>query len=299
MTFSKKDYYTIVHKAKDKVEGFSDAYSKFVERVTIDQNSASLITNYSRNLAYLALHFNCVPHAVSVEQINTYLYRMSVHEKRSISYFKQTVYGLRYWFRLFNLPDVALKMPVIKKTETLPVVLSKSECKQLFKAPRTLKHRYLLAFAYSAGLRMNELRCLKIADIDLDRKQIHIHQGKGNKDRYVVLSTIIADKFPTYLKALQPKVFLFEGLTPGQPLGERSVQYIIKEALMKTDILKSVSMHTLRHSFATHLLEDGVDIHSIQRLLGHSDIRTTLIYIHIAQVTTKLAHSPLDTLYKK
>ena len=299
MTFEKKNYYTIVDKAKNKVNGFADAYAKFVERVTIDQNSDSLITNYSRNLAYLALHFNCVPHAVSVEEINSYLYRMSVHEKRSISYFKQTVYGLRYWFRLFDLPDAALKMPVIKKIKTLPAVLSKSECKQLFKAPRTLKHRYLLAFAYSAGLRMNELRILKIADIDLDRKQIHIRQGKGKKDRYVVLSDIIADKFPSYLKELKPKVYVFEGLTPGQPLGERSVQYVIKEALMRTDILKSVSMHTLRHSFATHLLEDGIDIHSIQRLLGHSDIRNTLIYIHIAQVKPKLAHSPLDTLYKR
>ena len=297
MSFKKKDYYTFVEQAKDIVPGFRDAFSKFVERVTIDQNSKSLITNYSRSLASVALHFGKVPHAISIDEINSYLYRISVHEKQSISYFKQTVYGLRYWFRLFGLEEHALKMPVIKHTEALPVVLSKEECKALFKVPRLLKHRFLLALAYSAGLRMNELRMLKISDVDLDRKQIHVRQGKGKKDRYVVLANLIASKFQFYLGQLKPKVYVFEGQTPGEPMGERSVQYVINEALQKTEIKKSVSMHTLRHSFATHLLEDGVDLHSIQRLLGHSDIRTTLVYIHIAQVKTQLAHSPLDTLY--
>lgn len=298
MTFKKKDYYTIVQQAQDAVPEFRDAYAKFIERVTIDQNSPSLIINYGRNLAHLALHFSRVPHLVSADEINSYLYQLTIHQKQSISYFKQTVYGLRYWFRLFNLDDQALKLPVIKKTFTLPVVLSKEECKELFKAPRLLKHRFLLAFAYGAGLRMNELRHLKINDVDLDRKQVHIRLGKGKKDRYVMLADLLASKFEFYLKEVKPKNYLFEGQTPGEPMGERSIQYVIKEALQKTEIKKSVSMHTLRHSFATHLLEDGVDLHSIQRLLGHSDIRTTLIYIHIAQVKPRLAHSPLDTLYR-
>ena len=298
MTFKKKDYYTIVQQAQDAVPGFRDAYAKFIERVTIDQNSTSLITNYGRNLAHLALHFSRVPHLVSTDEINSYLYQLTVHQQQSISYFKQTVYGLRYWFRLFQLDDRALKLPIIKKTFSLPVVLSKEECKELFKAPRLLKHRFLLAFAYGGGLRMNELRLTKIADVDLDRKQIHIRMGKGKKDRYVVLSDLLASKFQFYLTQLKPSVYLFEGQTPGQPMGERSIQYVITEALQKTEIKKSVSMHTLRHSFATHLLEDGIDIHSIQRLLGHSDIRTTLVYIHIAQVKPRLAHSPLDSLYR-
>jgi site-specific recombinase XerD len=220
-----------------------------------------------------------------------------VHQKQSLSYFKQTVFGLRYWFRLFELDDQALKLPAIKKTFTLPVVLSKEECRILFKAPRSLKHRFLLAFAYGSGLRMNELRMMKIADVDLHRKQVHVRMGKGKKDRYVVLSCLLSDKFQFYLDEVKPRVYLFEGQTPGEPMGERSVQYVINEAVQKTEIKKSISMHTLRHSFATHLLEDGIDLHSIQRLLGHSDIRTTLIYLHIAQVKPRLAHSPLDTLY--
>ena len=297
MSFKKKENYTIVEQAKDKVPGFKEAFLKFTERVTIDQNSRSLIINYSRNLASVALHFGRVPHSISVDEINSYLYGIWVDEKQSSGYFKQTVYGLRYWFRLFGLEDQALKMPVIKPIASLPVVLSKEECKALFKAPRTLKHRFLLALTYSAGLRLNEVRLLKIADIDLDRKQIHVRQGKGKKDRYVILSQLIASKFAFYLGSVYPQVYVFEGATPGTPMGERSIQLAMKGALQKTEIKKAVSMHTLRHSFATHLLEDGVDLHSIQRLLGHTDIRTTLVYIHVAQIKTQLAHSPLDTLY--
>src|SRR5690606_24524821 len=247
--------------------------------------------------AHLALHFCRVPHAVSVEEINAYLYRKSVHEGLSESYFKQTVFGMRFWFRLFGKEEAAISLPVIKKEKKLPEVLSKEECKELFKAPRTLKHRFLLAFAYSSGLRMNELRHLKISDVDTDRMQVRIRQGKGKKDRYVILSGIIKDRLPHYLQELKPEVYLFEGQTPGEMMGERSIQYIISEALQKTHIRKRVSMHTLRHSYATHLLEDGVDIYTIQHLLGHAHLRTTVIYLHIAQVMPKSGRSPLDSLY--
>lgn len=193
--------------------------------------------------------------------------------------------------------EQALKLPVIKKEKKLPEVLSKEECKELFKAPRSLKHRFLLAFAYSSGLRMNELRHLKISDIDTGRMQIRVSHGKGKKDRYVILSKYIKSRLSDYLKEVKPQVYLFEGQPPGNVMGERSIQYIIKEALQKTGIRKQVSMHTLRHSFATHLLEDGVDIYTIQHLLGHSQLRTTLVYLHIAQVIPKVGKSPLDTLY--
>lgn len=297
MTFKKKDYYTTLAQAKDLVPGFREAFSRFEERVVLDRLSKSLITNYGRNIAHLALHFGRLPHELSIEEINAYLYRKSVHEGFSESYFKQTVFGMRFWFRLFGKDEQALKLPVIKKEKKLPEVLSKEECKELFKAPRTLKHRFLLAFAYSAGLRMNELRLLKISDVDTDRMQVRVRQGKGKKDRYVILSRCIKERLPNYLKELKPQVYLFEGQTLGEPMGERSIQYIIGEALSKTDICKRVSMHTLRHSFATHLLEDGVDIYTIQHLLGHAQLRTTIIYLHIAQVIPKVGKSPLDTLY--
>jgi len=265
--------------------------------VTIGQNSKSLIVNYSRSLAYIALHFSRVPHQVSVEEINAYLYSMMVHEKCSLTYFKHAVFALRYWFRLFDMEDKAIQMPPIKKEKKLPVVLSRQECKELFKAPVNLKHRFLLAFAYAGGLRMNELRLIKISDVDLQRRQVHIRHGKGRKQRCVTLSKLLTDKLPHYLLQVKPTLYLYEGLTPGQPMGQRSIQYIISEALQKTSIQKQVSMHTLRHSYATHLLEDGVDINTIQHLLGHADLIQTLVYLHVAQVKTKPAHSPLDTLY--
>lgn len=299
MSFKKDDFYTLVQQACDSVPEFKLHYLQFIEKATLTQNSKSLIENYSRCIAKVALEFNRVPLYISTDELNAYLYRICVHEKKSEGYFKQTVYGLRYWFKMFNMPERALHMPPIKKKQSLPQVLSKEESKQLFKAPRSLKHKFLLAFPYSAGLRMNELRLIKIADVDMHRKQIHVRQGKGKKDRYVVLSSFIINKLPLYLNDQKPKTYLFEGLTPGQPMGERSIQYVINEAMKRTDIKKDVSMHTLRHSFATHLLEDGVDIYSIQKLLGHSNIQTTIIYLHIAQVKQQLAHSPLDSLYNK
>jgi integrase/recombinase XerD len=299
MSFQKNDFYTVVEQAKDAVPGFGDAYRRFIERATIEQKSGSLIENYIRNIAHVALHFGTVPDRVSADEINSYLYRISVHENKSESYFKQTVYGLRYWFRLFGQGEKALRLPPIKKKQSLPVVLSKQECKVLFKAPRMLKHRFMLAFAYSAGLRMNELRLLRLSDVDTHRKQIHVRNGKGKKDRYVVLSNLIAEKLPLYLRQAKPKAYLFEGSAPGEPMGERSIQNAIGGALAKTDIQKDVTMHTLRHSFATHLLEDGIDIFSIQKLLGHAHIKTTLIYLHIARVKPRTGHSPLDSLYGK
>jgi site-specific recombinase XerD len=299
MSFKKNEFYPIIQQAKDTVPGFRDCCYRYVEQVTIAQNSDSLIENYTRSVAHVALHFGMIPHQISVDEINSYLYRISVHEQKSEGYFKQTVYGLRSWFRVFGQEEKALRMPPIKKKETLPVVLSKQECKELFIAPRILKHRFLLAFAYGAGLRMNELRMLKLSDIDTDRMQIHVRMGKGKKDRYVILPKLIAEKLPTYLKEVKPKIYAFEGQTPSEPMGERSIQYVVNEALAKTNIKKAVSMHTLRHSFATHLLEDGIDIYSIQKLLGHSNIQTTIVYLHIAQVKPRLAHSPLDSLYNK
>jgi integrase/recombinase XerD len=147
MHSTKRQYNTVVSQAKKGVPGFAIAYAKFIEKATIDQSSKGLIVNYSRSLAYIALHFNRVPHQISVEEINSYLYRMMVHEQCSLTYFKHAVFSLRYWFRLFGMEDKAIQMPPVKKEKKLPVVLSKQECKELFKAPRNLKHRFLLAFA--------------------------------------------------------------------------------------------------------------------------------------------------------
>lgn len=293
----KRGYTTYVAKAKILVPGFGDDYGLFIEQVTLRQGSKSMLTNYGRSLAAVALHFQRSPHRVSVEELNGYLYRCTQQEGQSLSYFKHCVYALRHWFRLFNMEEQAIRMPSIKKEEKLPVVLSLGEVKAIIEAAHLLKHRFLLALAYGSGLRMNELRLLKISDVDVDRKVVHVRHGKGRKDRYVVLAALCGDRLDHYLKQVKPQLYLFEGQVPGQPMGERSIQYIISEALKKTDIKKEVSMHTLRHSFATHLLEQGVDLHSIQRQLGHSDLRITMRYLHVAQIRPMPVHSPLDRLY--
>jgi site-specific recombinase XerD len=255
------------------------------------------LTNYGRNVSQVALHFGRCPELVSVEEINCYLYRKAVDEKVCESYIKHTVFGLRMWLRMHGKDEEAIKIPVMKKSHTLPEVLSKSECKELFKAPKSFKHRFLLAFIYATGMRLSELRFVKISDIDVERMQVRIRRGKGKKDRYVLLSRFIKARLPEYLETFKPEKYLFEGAVAGQEMCDRSIQNIIIEAIKKTNIRKQVSLHTLRHSFATHLLEDGVDLYTIQNLLGHSQIRTTIVYLHIAQVLPKTARSPLDSLY--
>ena len=295
--WKKGEFYGVVAQAQDMVPGFREGYRRFEEQVVLRGLSQGLLENYGRNVAHLSLHFGRCPETISVEEINSYLYHKAVDEKVCESYIKHTVFGVRMWLRMYGKDDLAIRIPVMKKTHSLPEVLSKGECKELFKAPKSFKHRFLLAFAYSTGLRLSELRFVKISDIDIERMQVRVRQGKGKKDRYVVLSQYIKTKLPAYLASYKPEKYLFEGSISGHEMGERSIQNIMIEALKKTTIKKQVSLHTLRHSFATHLLEDGVDLYTIQHLLGHSQLRSTILYLDIAQVLPKRAKSPLDTLY--
>jgi len=295
--WKKTDFYGVVAHAQDMVPGFKEGYRKFEQHVVLKGLSKGLLENYGRNVAHFALHFGRCPESVSVEEINSYLYHKAVDEKICESYIKHTVFGVRMWLRLYGKDEVAIRIPVMKKSHTLPEVLSKVECKELFKAPKSFKHRFLLAFAYSTGMRLSELRFVKISDIDIERMKVRVRQGKGKKDRYVVLSKYIKTRLPSYLESCKPEIYLFEGSIAGHEMSERSIQNAMAEAVKKTNIKKQVSLHTLRHSFATHLLEDGVDLYTIQNLLGHSQLRSTILYLHIAQVLPKSAKSPLDTLY--
>jgi site-specific recombinase XerD len=295
--WKKAEFYGVVAQAQDMVPGFKEGYRKFEQQVVLRGLSKGLLENYGRNVAHLSLHFGRCPDFISVEEINSYLYHKAVEEKVCESYLRHTVFGMRMWLRMYGKDNEAIRIPVMKKSHTLPEVLSKGECKELIKAPKSFKHRFLLAFTYSTGMRLNELRFVKISDIDIDRMKVRVRQGKGKKDRYVVLSQYIKAKLPAYLESCKPEIYLFEGSTAGHEMSERSIQNAMAEAVKKTNIKKQASLHTLRHSFATHLLEDGVDLYTIQNLLGHSQLRSTIIYLHIAQVLPKSAKSPLDTLY--
>jgi len=193
-------------------------------------------------------------------------------------------------------------LPSIERPQKLPVVLSCREVKQLLKTPKLLKHRLVLAILYGCGLRCFELCNLQLKDLDFDRKMLHIRQGKGRKDRYVPLSQLQIRGLKKYIAAENPVTWCFTGNNKegkAVPLSTQGVRWIVQEARKHSGIQKDITTHSLRHSYATHLLEMGLDIISVKDLLGHADIQTTLTYLHVAQLGRQKPFSPLDRLYNK
>jgi integrase/recombinase XerD len=191
----------------------------------------------------------------------------------------------------------AIALPSLKGNTKLPVILNQSELKELFSAPQLLKQRIVLTLIYSAGLRGQEVINLKLSDVDFERKTIHIRQSKYKKDRIVPLSPTMAIGLKKYIGAENPHIWLFNGKQPGSQYSIRGLSWVMRENLKKTSITKKVNLHTLRHTYATHLLEQGLNIVTLKDLLGHSEITTTMIYLHVAQCEHVKPHSPLDKLY--
>ena len=184
-----------------------------------------------------------------------------------------------------------------RKEFKLPEILSQQHAAHLFQSIRTLKYRCMIGLFYGSGLRLNELRMLRISAIDSTAMQLKVVQGKGNKDRFTILPKFILDDLRTYYKQERPKEFLFEGRYPGKPMHERAIGHAVTQCMKLAGYQdKGFSPHTLRHSFATHLLDQGVDIHTIKELLGHSKIETTMIYLHLQQTKRASLISPLDKM---
>lgn len=293
------DYVTIVQQACDKVTGFTKLYKDLERSLNVSGKSKSTLTNYGRHLAHLALHFNQLPTALDNEQVLDYLHYVKSKRSPSATFFKFTVYGMRAACKLSGLPYQQFSLPSIQRTNKLPSVLNATEVKLLLKFCSLLKHRLLLSLCYGCGLRCGEVRNLKIGDIDLERKQLHVRQGKGGKDRIVPLGNMLQRGIKIYIETQHPTSFLFEG-NDGQAFSQRGAQWVMSQAIKKAGIVKEeVSLHTLRHSYATHLLEQGVSILAIKELLGHADINTTMIYLHLARPAIIKIISPLDTLYNQ
>jgi integrase/recombinase XerD len=291
---------TIVERAITQVKGFKELYQEFEDKILISGQSSSALVNYSRRVADVCLHFDRLPQQISENDLNKYLANLA-RESTSpgLSNFKFTVYGLRHFYRLLGLKDRLVDLPIIKAKKKLPVVLNYKECKALFKASALLKHRVMLALIYSAGLRVGEASRLLLSDIDSDRMMIHIRQSKYNKDRYVPLSPIVLEGLQKYCTAYHPVDYLFNGSKRGTPITTASIRWVICESARKCGFRKGISVHTLRHTYATHLLEFGMDIVSIKELLGHARIETTMIYLHVAKSNRINLFSPIDRLYKK
>jgi len=209
---------------------------------------------------------------------------------------KQVVAVIRYLYLKVLLQPIPQSLIVkMRKPDKLPAVLSKQEICKLIKVTGNIKHKTILSLIYSAGLRLSELIHLKIADINSENMRIHIRSGKGKKDRHVMLSEKVLSLLHEYYKEYQPKEYIFEGQNGGT-YSPKSVQSILKSSLKKSGIKKNATVHTLRHSFATHLLDDGTDIRYIQELLGHKRLETTQIYTRVSSYSINKIKSPADDL---
>jgi integrase/recombinase XerD len=201
--------------------------------------------------------------------------------------------------KTLGLTFIADQIPYPKRPKLLPTVLSPEEVSRLLDGTRSLKHRALLMTLYGAGLRVSEACRLTPADIDSSRMAIHVQQAKGRKDRNVMLSSVLLDTLRQYWKRSRPGRWLFPGHGTGKPITTKAVFLMIRKAAARAKITKIVSPHVLRHSFATHLLESGTDLRTIQLLLGHADVRTTIIYLQVFQQHLRKVASPLDSLRRQ
>ena len=265
-------------------------------------------------MAALALRFKTLPTELDPEQVKDYLFELQQRSKTpSQSYFKHTVYGLRFLLKTEGLPYSHLHLPSIAKVNKLPTVLSRQEVWRMLQSAELLKHKLLIGLLYGCGLRCMEVRNIELRHLDFDRKMLHIVQGKGSKDRYVPLSEHLIRGLRTFISIENPERYLFNGNHNrnveeidqsgfhrpdfDSRYSQRGVQWVIKTISKKAGITKDVHTHTLRHSYATHLLEDGVPIIMVQKLLGHERIESTMEYLHVCQLSDQTPHSPLDTVF--
>lgn len=271
--------------------------STFEKKLTIANYSKQTIQSYISALKFFLEYVSANElKEVSNQLIEDYLYYCKTTKRYSFSSMKQVVASIRYlYLHVLEKPFPKSLNVKMKKPQTFPTVLSQEEVSKLIKVSSNLKHKTILLLIYSAGLRLGELLNLKIGDIDSQRLKIHIRQAKGKKDRYVVLSEKLLDLLRSYYKEYKPKDFLIEGLKGGR-YSEKSVQSVMKQALRKAGIRKKATVHTLRHSFATHLLDEGTDIRFIQEMLGHVRLETTQIYTHVSTRSIDKIKSPADRL---
>jgi integrase/recombinase XerD len=248
---------TLMERAKREIPGFKEHIRKFEEQINIKSYAPSTVFSYSRCIAQICLYCRKSPLDLDLDEINSYLFAMKTDRDMSDTFFKHTVYSLRFLFRVYDREDRAIRLPSMKNKRKLPVVFSQQELQRLFKAPQRLKQRVLLSLIYSAGLRVGEVCRLKVSDIDFHRKQIHVRESKNNKSRYVVLSAYIAEGLKQYIKGSKPQAYLFNGRLKGTPLGHSAVQQTFRLAMKKAGIIKEACVHTLRHSFCYPLIGTG------------------------------------------
>jgi integrase/recombinase XerD len=270
---------------------------RMIEDMRLRNFAPRTVQVYVERVATFAKHFGKSPERLGLAEIRAYLLFLVREKRASWSYYNQALCALRFLYRVTLGKDWVLQgIPCPKGEKKLPVVLSPDEVAQFFEAVPHLKHRAILMTAYAAGLRVSEVVALRVDDIDSRRMVIRVRQAKGRKDRYVMLSSRLLEILRGYWKAARPTGYLFPGNDPDKPLTTRAVHQACQDARQAAGLGKHVTVHTLRHSFATHLLEAGTSIRVIQVLLGHRNLKTTAIYTHVSAATLEATQSPLDRL---
>jgi len=258
--------------------------------------SPKTITCYLACMKGVAKHFRKSPAELGDEEIRAYLHYLMEERKASQSVLVQTYSALKFFFEnTLQKQWNAIRIPRCKQRRKLPGVLSREEVESILSATKNLKHRAILMTLYSAGLRIGEVTRLKVSDIESGRMMIRVNEGKGLKDRYTLLGERNLEILRRYWKAYRPLEWLFPGRNASDPVSISAIQRVFKTSLAKAGIKKKASVHTLRHCFATHLLDSGTDLYYIQRLLGHKSAGTTSVYLHITGKDIGKIKSPIDS----
>jgi integrase/recombinase XerD len=269
---------------------------RMAEDLRIRNYSPRTVECYVSMMARFAREFGKPPGQLGPAEIRAFQVRL-IESKASWTQFNQAVCALRFFYRVTLPRDFAVEhIPFAKTKKKLPTVLSVDEVRRLLGAVTNLKHRAVLSLIYATGARLSEATHLQVGDIDGARMTVHIRCGKGGKPRMVPMSAALRELLRAYWLVERPCGYLFPGVTPDRPLHDNSVQKVCARARLRARIDKPASVHTLRHSYATHLLELGVDLRTIQKLLGHSSLSTTAIYVHVTGRLLDAANKAIDLL---
>jgi integrase/recombinase XerD len=270
---------------------------RMLEDLQIRRYSPTTIRIYLRCIAEFARHFGKAPDRLSAEHIRQYQLFLIKEKKVSRPTFIQMVCALRFFYtHTLNRKISMERIPFPRRERKLPLILSREEVKALLEAPGNLRNRTLLATLYGCGLRVAEVTQLQVSDIDSARKVLRVRHGKGGKDRQTLLPAKLLELLRGYWRNQRPTGWLFPAADSTRPISAKTIFMACRKAAQRAGISKPIHPHSLRHAFATHLLEAGVNLRTIQILLGHANLETTARYLHVADVAVRSTASPLDSL---
>jgi len=278
------------------------ALQKLSDVMTMGNYSPRSISNYLREMRFIFQYYHQLsPKDITSDHISAYILYIKEVYKSGHDKCRMVAHSVAFFFRHVMQQPYSIPSKLYPRKEyRLPDIMNQQEVRKLLSGITNLKHKAIIQTIYSSGIRLQECINLKISDIDSTHMRIKVVQGKGKKDRYTILSKTTLDTLRAYYKHYKPKEYLFNGVKPGSMMAARSIQHCLLIALKRAGLsAKDYSIHTLRHSFATHLLDSGTDIHTIKELLGHSKLETTMVYLHLQAHKRYALVSPLDQLYGK